>query len=85
MDRRRPEGRAFLGAYGRTAMVVHARATRPSYARHAGPLSLKWAPVGCERYEVDGLVREVDLAHYLVLDEGSRYTSAIASDTEVES
>lgn len=85
VDLRRPEGRAFLGAYGRTTMVVHARAAEASYARHAGPLSLKWAPVGRERYEVDGLAREVDAGHYLVLNAGSEYTSAIASDTEVES
>jgi AraC family transcriptional regulator len=85
VDLRHPEGRAFLGAYGRTSMVVHARAAEAAYARHAGPLSLKWAPVGRETYEVDGLAREVDAGHYLVLNAGTAYASAIDSDTEVES
>ncbi len=65
-------------------MVIHATTRESVVPRHIGPLSIKCAFGGSESYHTDRERFAVDDDCYLVLDQGSIYSSEIHSETDVE-
>ena len=70
--------------YGWPNMVIHASGRQVLYPEHNGPLSIKCAFGGSERYDVDGRRHVVTESTFLILNDGSRYSSRIEAEADVE-
>jgi AraC-like DNA-binding protein len=79
--------RAFYARWGRENAIVLARSRRIEYPLYGQRLSIKMAAGGRERYRLTHPVREVDVDddHFLVLNDGRVYGSAIRERREIES
>ncbi|HEY6641774.1 MAG TPA: AraC family transcriptional regulator [Povalibacter sp.] len=75
----------FYSRWGQENCVILGRSRRAEYATFQQRLSIKMALGGAERYFVDGRSVAVDDDAYLMLNDGRRYGSLIASEREVES
>ena len=82
---RNDRARSDYAYFGRSNIVVCARARRVAYTTHTAPLSIKTTLRGCETYEVEGRELAVDEDTYLVLNNRQLYASHIESSAEVES
>ncbi|MDB5032828.1 MAG: transcriptional regulator, AraC family [Chlorobi bacterium] len=65
-------------------MIIHARGASVLYPEHFGPLSIKCAFGGEESYKVNRREFSVDDSGYLIVNEGSRYSSTITAERAVE-
>jgi AraC-like DNA-binding protein len=75
----------FYQRWGLENCVIAARSRRADYPQYQQRLSVKAAWGGAEHYLVDGRRIMVDDAHFLVLNEGRRYGSALCSPTPLDS
>jgi AraC family transcriptional regulator len=66
-------------------VIIHATSRSVSYAEHWGCLSVKCAFHGNEYYQAGKRVYSVNDSNYLLLNEGSNYSSYIFSSAPVES
>ncbi|MEP6710775.1 MAG: AraC family transcriptional regulator [Ferruginibacter sp.] len=66
-------------------VIIQAKAKKVNYPAHWGPLSIKCAFKGKEFYELNNCMYAVNDQNYLVINEGSRYSSFIDSHSEVNS
>jgi AraC family transcriptional regulator len=70
----------FYAKWGRDVCIVSAHASASDYAAHTHCLSIKACWGGSERYFLGRRSIAVDDDHYLTLNEGRRYGSALAND-----
>ena len=66
-------------------VIIHAKSKNISYPTHWGPLSIKCAFKGKEFYGLNNCVYSITDEKYLVINNGSIYSSFIDSDVEVNS
>lgn len=66
-------------------VIIHATSKNVSYPPHWGPLSIKCAFKGKEFYGLNNCLYAVTDSRYLVINNGSSYSSYIDSDVEVNS
>lgn len=66
-------------------IIIHAHASKVSYPSHWGPLSIKCAFGGSEQYQSGARSFKVNENHFLVMNQGTVYSSYIDSQREVES
>ncbi|MHB1049393.1 MAG: helix-turn-helix transcriptional regulator [Bacteroidota bacterium] len=66
-------------------VIINARSSDIHYDEHWGPLSMKFAFGGSEQYIIKNKKLSVDDNRFLIVNEGSYYSSSIHSDRAVES
>ena len=66
-------------------VIINARSSHVRYEEHWGPLSLKFAFGGREQYRIKNKTLSVDDHRFLIVNEGSYYSSSIRSENTVES
>lgn len=66
-------------------VIINARSSNVRYDEHWGPLSLKFAFGGSEHYRIRNKILSVDDRRFLIVNDGSFYSSSIRSEQAVES